>query len=210
MGESSSQPTDLELVDRVLAGEDAAFAALVGRYHPTLVRLATMFVRDSTIAEEVAQDGWMGVLEGLASFERRASFKSWLFSIVTHRAKTRGERERRTVPLSTLQPPDEAAEPAVDPSRFKANGMWAAPPERWDEQTPERLALQRESMEVIGRTMGEMPENQRLVVTLRDVEGLDSGEVCNILGITEANQRVLLHRGRSKLRAALEQHLERD
>ncbi|HEY3447877.1 MAG TPA: sigma-70 family RNA polymerase sigma factor [Myxococcales bacterium] len=204
---SPGPANDLDLVDRVLAGEEAAFAALVDRYHPALVRLASMFVRDRSIAEEVAQDTWMAVLEGLAGFGRRASFKSWLFSILTNRAKTKGEREQRTTQFWSLQGPEESGERAVDPTRFKSNGMWAQPPERWDEDTPEKLAVDKEALSHLGAAIANLPESQRIVLTMRDVEGLDSSEVCNVLGISETNQRVLLHRARSRVRAALEQYL---
>ncbi len=200
-------PRDLELLDRILAGEEEAFASLVERHQAMLVRLAMVFVRDRAVAEEVVQEVWMAALEGLSRFERRASVKSWLVSIAANLAKTRGQRERRSTPFSALAPPGDENALAVDPARFAANGGWASPPERWDEETPERLSLRRESREWIEMAIGQLPEQQRAVMTMRDIDGLGSDEVCNVLGISETNQRVLLHRARSKVRAALEQYL---
>lgn len=199
-------PEDLELVRRLLGGHEESFVALLGNYHGPLIRLALAFVGDRAVAEEVVQETWLAVLNGLRSFQGRSSLKTWIFAILTNKAKTRGWRERRTVPFSSLTDADAGEQPAVDPARFTARGMWATPPDRWGDDTPENLLLRQEARAQIEEAIAELPPSQRAVVTLRDVEGLDSAEVCNILDLSETNQRVLLHRGRSKLRAVLESY----
>lgn len=198
---------DAALVKRLLDGDEAAFNGLVEQYHGRLLRLATVFVSDRASAEEVVQDTWLAVLTGLGSFEGRSGLKTWIFSILTNRAKTRGVRDKRSVPFSALSSSED--EPAVHPSRFTPSGMWSAPPEQWDEDTPEQLLLRQETRAVVEQAIADLPESQRAVITLKDVEGLDSAEVCNILAISETNQRVLLHRARAKVRTVLEQYLQR-
>lgn len=200
---------DLALVKKMLAGDEAAFTSVVERYHASLLRLAMTFVARHEAAEEVVQETWLAVLNGLAAFEGRSSLKSWIFTILTNRAKTRGVRDKRTVAFSELSTPGTDDDGAVDPDRFTSNGAWAAPPTRWDRNTPEQVLLQQEALAIVEKTIGELPVNQRAVVTLRDVEGLDAAEVCNILDVSETNQRVLLHRARSKVRAALERYMSR-
>jgi RNA polymerase sigma-70 factor (ECF subfamily) len=198
-----------ELVAALRAGDEAAFAALVDRYHASLVRLARVYVRDRSVAEEVAQETWLAVLNGIDRFEGRSSFKTWLFRILTNRAKTRGQRERRSVPFSSLGDPEE---PAVDPGRFRPEGEqyaggWTEFPVAWEGDPEERL-LAGEARALILDTIAELPPNQRAVITLRDIEGFDADDVCNVLDVSDTNQRVLLHRARSKVRQALEQYLE--
>jgi len=200
---------DAALVKQLLDGDQAAFNALVEQYHGRLLRLAAVFVADRASAEEVVQDTWLAVLTGLRSFEGRSGLKTWIFSILTNRAKTRGVRDKRSVPFSALSLQDPGNEPAVSPARFTSDGRWLSPPERWDQDTPERLLLRHETRALLDRTIAELPASQRAVITLRDVEGLSSAEVCNVLEISETNQRVLLHRARAKVRAALEQHVQR-
>jgi len=195
------------LVKRLLAGDEAAFTSVVDRYHGPLLRFARLFVSNEAVAEEVVQDTWLAVLNGLPSFEGRSTLKSWIFSILANRAKTRAVREKRTIAFSELSAPGCEDEPAVGPDRFTAAGAWSTPPGRWNEDTPLSLLLHREALAVIERAMAALPATQRAVVTLRDVEGLETAEVCNILEISETNQRVLLHRARSKLRAALERYM---
>lgn len=195
------------LVKRLLAGDEAAFTLVVERYHGPLIRFAMLFVATRSVAEEVVQDTWVAVLNGLQSFEGRSALKSWIFSILANRAKTRAVREKRTIAFSELSAPGFDDEPAVDPDRFTSAGGWSAPPGRWDRDTPEKLLLHHEALTVIEKAIAELPASQRAVVTLRDVEGLDAAEVCNILDVSETNQRVLLHRGRSKVRAALERYM---
>ncbi len=199
---------DAALVVRLRNGDEAAFTALVARHHGALLRLALAFVPSRAVAEEVVQETWMAVLESIARFEGRSSLKTWIFRILTNRARTRGVREGRSVPFSSLQ--DEGgAEEAVDPARFTTAETWAAPPRRWDADTPEELLSRSETRALIEKAIEDLPAMQRAVVSLRDVAGWGSDEVCNVLELSETNQRVLLHRARSKLRAALERCLER-
>ena len=197
-----------DLVEALRAGDEAAFAALVDRYHPSLVRLARSYVRERSVAEEVAQETWLAVLNGITRFEGRSSLKTWLFRILTNRAKTRGERESRSVPFSSI---GEAAEPAVDPDRFRPEndqypGGWKELPQPWEGDPEERL-LAGEARRLILAAIDELPPAQRAVITLRDIEGFDAEDVCNVLELSDTNQRVLLHRARSKVRRALEQYL---
>jgi RNA polymerase sigma-70 factor (ECF subfamily) len=198
-----------ELVERLRAGDEAAFAALVDRYQPSLVRLARMYVRDRSTAEEVAQETWLAVLNGIDRFEGRSSFKTWLFRILTNRAKTRGQREARSVPFSSI---GEPGEPAVDPDRFQGEGEqhpggWRVFPTPWEGDPEERL-LAGETRALILDTIEQLPPNQRAVITLRDIDGFSAEEVRNVLDVSDTNQRVLLHRARSRVRRVLEQYLE--
>jgi RNA polymerase sigma-70 factor, ECF subfamily len=198
-------PDDTRRVEALRARDDATFAALVQEYGPTMLRVARLFVRDRAVAEEVVQEAWLGVLRGIGSFEGRSSLKTWIFRILTNTAKTRAEREGRTIPFSALRE-DEAA---VDPERFQHEGRWtghwASPPSPW--QLPEGRLLAAEARTLIDRAIAELPAAQATVLTMRDVVGFDSTEVCNVLEISETNQRVLLHRARSKVRQALEDYL---
>ncbi len=198
-----------DLIRRLRAGDEPAFVQLVETHHGPLIRFALLFVADRFVAEEVVQDTWMTVLTGLEGFEGRSALKSWIFSILANRAKTRGVREKRTVAFSDLTPAETDDGPAVDPDRFSSSGGWLAPPARWDHRTPESALLETETLGVAQQALETLPPNQRAVVTLRDVEGLDAAEVCNILDVSETNQRVLLHRGRAKVRAALERHMSK-
>jgi RNA polymerase sigma-70 factor (ECF subfamily) len=201
--------SERELLQRLLERDERAFAELIDRYHGPLLRLALVFVPSRAVAEEVVQETWIGVLDGLATFEGRSTLKTWIFRILTNRAKTRGIRENRSVPFSGLSDQDGDAEPAVDPARFQANGMWGLPPRRWEDTAADRLLMNQQAVRRMEEAIAALPANQRAVVTLRDIDGLDSDEVCNVLGISETNQRVLLHRARSKLRAVLEEYVER-
>jgi RNA polymerase sigma-70 factor, ECF subfamily len=194
------------LVNALAAGDERAFNEVVGRYHRGLVRLARNYVRTEAIAEEVAQDTWCAVVTGIERFEGRSSFKTWLFSIVVNKARTRAERERRTTPFSSLATADEDGSAVAVEDRFAPDGAWSAPPRAWDE--PERRAISLELREDLRAALWELPERQRLVVTLRDVEGLDADEVCGLLGLSAGNERVLLHRGRTRLRAELERAVD--
>jgi RNA polymerase sigma-70 factor (ECF subfamily) len=206
-------PADRRLLDALRRGDEAAFLEVVERHHAVMVRVARGYVRSAAVAEEVAQEAWLGVLRGLGAFEGRSSLKTWIFRILVNRAKTRGEREARSVPFSALEPGDgEEDGPAVDPARFvpafdpRRAGHWAFPPQRWDELPEERL-LARETLARAREAMDELPRRQRDVVLLRDVEGWTAEEVCDGLGLSPGNQRVLLHRARAHVRAALERHL---
>jgi RNA polymerase sigma-70 factor, ECF subfamily len=197
------------LVEALRAGDEAAFAALVERYHAGFVRVARTYVRDRAVAEEVAQETWLAVLGAIDRFESRSSLKTWLYRILTNRAKTRGERESRSVPFSSIGDPDE---PAVDPDRFRPEGEqyaggWKEFPNPWEGDPEERL-LAGETRKLILASIEMLPSTQRAVITLRDIEGFDAEDVCNVLELSDTNQRVLLHRARSKVRRALEEYLE--
>ena len=197
-----AKPDDAALCARLRAGDEAAFRALVKELHSSLVRVASAFVGSREAAEEIVQDTWMAVIAGLDEFEERSTLRTWIGRILVNRAKTRGVRDRRAVPFSALTPEDE--EP-VEPERFGAAGFWGVPPCRWDD-APEQLVLRKEARAHIERELEGLPTAQRTVVTLRDLEGWSSEEVCNVLELAETNQRVLLHRGRARLRAALERY----
>jgi RNA polymerase sigma-70 factor (ECF subfamily) len=201
--------SDHALLERLRARDEQAFVELIDRYHGPLLRLALAFVPSRAVAEEVVQETWVGVLNGLATFEGRSTLKTWIFRILSNRAKTRGIRENRTVPFSGLSEQGNEPEAAVDPARFQQNGMWGLPPRRWEDDAAERVLMNRQAMQRLEEAIAALPPNQRAVVTLRDVDGLDSAEVCNVLEISETNQRVLLHRARAKLRAVLEEYVER-
>lgn len=198
---------EAELLARLRAGDRAAFASLVTRHGGPLLRLATAFLKDRSMAEEVVQDTWVAVLDNLDGFEGRASLRTWLFHIVANKARTRLGRESRSVPFSAFADPEEGEDPSVSPDRFDARGHWRLPPARWSEEDPERLAHGRETRAAIEQAIAALPEAQRAVITLRDVEGLETEEICNLLGVTVSNQRVLLHRARSRVRQALEKFM---
>jgi RNA polymerase sigma-70 factor (ECF subfamily) len=206
------EPDDAALLAAVRQGDEDAFVLLIDRYHPSLIRIATLFVRDRGVAEEVAQETWIGVLRGLERFEGRSTFRTWLFGILANQARRRGERERRVIPFSALaQPPGARAEPAVAPDRFlpageEWAGHWVSPPAAWS-TTPEAALLSAEVRREIARAIAALPPNQQAVITLRDVEGWASDEVCNVLRLSQTNQRVLLHRARSRVRRSLERYL---
>jgi RNA polymerase sigma-70 factor (ECF subfamily) len=190
---------DEELLRRLRAGDERAFVVLVERYNGAMFRLALSFVDSRAVAEEVVQDTWLAALRGLVRFEGRSSLKTWLFTILVNRARTTGVREARSFPLAD-------AGPAVDASRFGPSGAWASPPEQWIEEAENRVDAAKVKQLLQG-SFDALPARQREVVLLRDVEGLSSTEVCTVLAISEANQRVLLHRGRSKIRQSLESEL---
>ncbi len=199
------------LVEALRRREEAAFVELVDRYNSALLRLAQMYVPSRAVAEEVVQETWLGVLQGIDRFEMRSSLKTWIFRILTNRAKTRGEREGRMIPFSALAQGElEADEPAVEPERFLGADHaqwpehWALPPTSWGEN-PEQRLLADEMQKCILNLIESLPQSQRAVITLRDLQGLTADEVCNILGVSETNQRVLLHRARSKVRALCEE-----
>lgn len=194
---------DAGLVERLQAGDEAAFAELVRMYHSSLLRVARLFVPTAALAEDVVQETWLGVVKGIDRFEGRSSLKTWIFRILTNTAKTRGQREARSLPFSSLEDAEGTFEPAVASGRFTAVGHWADPPRAW----PEDRLLARETLEVIETAIESLPSAQRTVIRLRDIEGWGAEEVRNVLDLSETNQRVLLHRARAKVRRALEQYL---
>jgi RNA polymerase sigma-70 factor, ECF subfamily len=198
----TASPDERRTVAALLAGDERAFEALVDRYNPSLLRVAQGYVSNRTAAEEAVQDTWIGVLRGLPSFEGRSSLRTWIFRILVNQAITRGVRESRSVPFSSLGD-DEAA---VDPERFLPGGAWASPPQPLDGM-PEEVLLSAEARARVLDAIAELPHQQRQVITLRDVEGWSSAEVREALELSEGNQRVLLHRARSKVRSRLEDYL---
>ncbi|MFN0096514.1 MAG: RNA polymerase sigma factor [Dehalococcoidia bacterium] len=200
-----------ELISRLKAGDEAAFAALIDLHHGALVRLARSFVPTREAAEDAAQETWMAVLTGLDRFEGRSTLKAWIFGILANQARVRLRKDARTVPFSSFTSEVDGDEPAVGPERFLAGGPWAghwvSAPESWDEQ-PETRVLSAETMAVVGAAIEALPPAQRAAILMRDVHGLDAEAVCNVLGVSDTNQRVLLHRARSKVRQAVERHLE--
>jgi len=204
---------DARLLEGLRRGDEAAFRDLVDAHGPMLMRLALMHVPSRAVAEEVVQETWLAVLNGVDRFEGRSSLKTWITSILLNTARTRGERERRTLPFSHLRRHDEEGrdEPAVAPDRFQGRrgeypGHWSRPPVEW-ESPGERLESDA-SRQVLLEAIGSLPARQRDVIALRDISGWSSGEVRNALELSETNQRVLLHRARSKVRQALESHFE--
>jgi len=191
--------SDADLLRRLRAGDEQAFVALVERYNGSMLRLALSFVPSRAVAEDVVQDTWLAVLRGLAGFEGRSSLQTWMFTILVNRARTTGTREQRTIPVAD-------AGPVVDASRFGPDGAWSAPPEHWIEEAEDRIEAGKLAV-LLRSAMDGLPARQREVVVLRDVQGMSSADVCSILAISEANQRVLLHRGRGKLRQVLESEL---
>ncbi len=200
---------DAELLRRLREGDESAFSGIVDGWSPMMLRVARSFVSTEASAEEMVQETWLAVLAGLHRFEGRSSLRTWVFRILSNQAKTRGVRESRTVPMSSLGG-DEGEGPTVDPDRFRGKedqhpGQWTAEgaPRSW-EPSPEVSVLSGEIRGLVAEALLLLPERQRTVVSLRDVHGLTSDEVCEVLGITMANQRVLLHRARARLRTALE------
>jgi RNA polymerase sigma-70 factor (ECF subfamily) len=195
------------LVQALRRGDEAAFEELVRMYHASLLRVARLYVSSPSVAEEVVQETWVGVLNGIGRFEGRSSLKTWIFRILTNTAKTRGIREGRSVPFSSLQD-EELSGPTVDPERFfppdhsVAPDAWATPPV----PLPEQILLADETLRVVGTAIEALPPAQRAVITLHDVEGWSADEIRNALELTETNRRVLLHRARAKVRRALEEY----
>jgi RNA polymerase sigma-70 factor (ECF subfamily) len=186
---------DIEQLSRLRSGDEEAFVMLVARYQRSMLRLARSMVSNDAVAEEVVQDTWLGVVRGIDRFEGRSSFKTWLFSILVNRARSAGSAEHPNTPVEALH--------AVDPERFDAQGQWADPLERWSEEREDRLDA-RALTPILNSALDDLPPRQRQVVMLRDIEGLTNGETCSALGISSGNQRILLHRGRSRLRGMVE------
>jgi RNA polymerase sigma-70 factor (ECF subfamily) len=196
------------LLERLRAGDEAAFGALVARHYATMLAVAQTYVKGRAVAEEVVQEAWLGVIKGLDRFEGRSSLRTWILSILVNQAKTRGVREARSVPFATL----EGDEPAVEPDRFRGPhesypGHWRAFPGDWG-RSAAAAVQDRETLRVVMGAIAELPATQQTVIRMRDVEGYSSEEVCAALDVSEANQRVLLHRARSRVRAALERHFD--
>ena len=202
-------PPDDALAERLRTGDEEAFALVLDSWSSSMLRLARSFVSTDTSAEEVVQDTWLAVVRGIAAFEGRSTVKTWIFRILVNHAKTRGAKESRVIPFGTLLSEDEG--PTVDPSRFRPTsepypGHWRAErqPQPWP--GPEDAALGSETRRVVAQALAVLPDRHRVVITLRDVEGHTSDEVCALLNISPGNQRVLLHRARAAVRAELEDY----
>jgi RNA polymerase sigma-70 factor (ECF subfamily) len=198
---------DRDVVAALLAGDEQTFATLVDGWSGSMLRLARLHVPTDSVAEEVVQETWLAVLKGLASFRAESSLRTWVYQILLNQAKTRGVRERRSVPFASLSPDGDG--PSVDPDRFQGPGDphpggWRSFPEEW----PEHSLLSREVHDEVRRAVAALPERQRIVVALRDLDGHSAEEVAEIMDVSPGNQRVLLHRGRSAVRAHLERYLE--
>jgi RNA polymerase sigma-70 factor (ECF subfamily) len=208
---AAANAEEAELLARLRAGDEKAFEALVESHHRTMIAVARTYVKTRDVAEEVVQETWLAVLNGLDRFEARSSLRTWIMRILVNTAMTRGGREARSVPFSSLAPADKE-EPAVEPERFRAAGEafaghWNAYPGDWS-SGPEEGLLGRETIDVVKRAIEELPAAQRRVIAMRDVAGFRAEEVSNALEVSAGNQRVLLHRARSRVRAALERHLD--
>lgn len=194
-------------------GDEAAFGQLVEQHHASLVRVAMQYVASTSVAEEVAQETWIAFVQSLDRFEGRSSLKTWLFRTLLNCARNRKRKEVRSVPFSAAFDPDEPAAPSVDSARFRTQGPWVghwAIAPRAFEIDGEHALLRRELTEHMRRAIDALPPPQREVISLRDIEGVNADDTCEILGISEANQRVLLHRARSKVRAEIERYLHAD
>jgi RNA polymerase sigma-70 factor (ECF subfamily) len=212
-GAGTDRADEAALVAALRTGDQATFARLVDELNPALLRLALAHVPSRAVAEEVVQDTWLGVIKGIDRFEGRSAVRTWIFQILLNNARTKGVREKRTLPFASLRRRAEEGrdEPAVDPDRFQgrrgeAPGGWARPPAVWS--NPEERLASDAARDVMLREIAALPPRQREVLTLRDIQGFSAEEARNALGVSETNQRVLLHRARSKVRAALERHFE--
>lgn len=208
-GASASE--EAALLARLRAGDERAFEELIERNHGTMLAVARTYVKTQAVAEEVVQEAWLGVLKGLDRFEGRSSLKTWALRILVNTAITRGVREARSVPFSSLAPEGDD-EPAVDRDRFGQPGgpfpgHWTSAPGAWN-QLPEETLLGHETLGVVKAAIAGLPEAQQRVISLRDIEGWDAEEVCDALELSPGNQRVLLHRARSRVRSALERHFD--
>lgn len=213
--EAAAAPARMALSDEqtlaaLRGGDERTFRDLFARSYPMMKRVARAYVASDAVAEEIVQETWVAIVTGIDRFEGRSALGTWIFSILTNQAKTHSARERRAVPLSCVAPSDADA-PAVHPDRFQKDddawpGHWAAPPRPW--QKPERRLLSLEARDRLKAALAQLPDRQRMIVGLRDVEGHSAQEVCELLGLSQENQRVLLHRGRSRLRAVLEEYLD--
>lgn len=209
---SSLSQEDHSLIVRLRKGDEGAFDELVNKHHGALIRMALGHVADREVAEEVVQDTWMAVIEGLTRFEGRSSLRTWIFGILIHKAKDRGVREKRHITFSDFESKDDEQDEAVDPSRFQQSGEWAGhwafPPQPWDDQTPEKLLASQQAVNAMNRAIDSLPQTLKDVLIIRDIEGVEAKEACELLKITETNLYVRLHRARERVRRAVEVYLE--
>lgn len=205
---SETTPTERDLVASLRGGDEAAFGELIDVYHASILRLAKMFVDSEASAEEIVQETWLAVIDGIDRFEGRSSLKTWIFSILTNQARKRARQDARTRAWSSIFEVDMGDELSTESERFDGSGHWKQPPTRWKIH-PEERVMKQKLLEVVQQALEELPPSQRSVVWLRDVEGLSSEEVCRVLDISAGNQRVLLHRGRVAVRKAVETYQEK-
>jgi RNA polymerase sigma-70 factor (ECF subfamily) len=208
--ESPVRTDEAVLIARLRARDEVAFESVVESFYPAMFAVARGYVRSRAVAEEVVQEAWLGVLKGLDRFEARSSLRTWVLQIVANIARTRAVREARSVPFSSFEV--EGDEPAVEPERFRGPddpfpGHWTSYPTDW-RTIPEQKLLSSETLELVREAIEELPEAQKLVITLRDLTGCSAEEVCEVLGVSDGNQRVLLHRARARVRSRLERHLD--
>lgn len=205
---SSLTKAEDTVIARLKRGDEGAFDELVNQHHSALIRMAMGYVADREVAEEVVQDTWMAVIESLDRFEGRSSLRTWICGILIHKAKDRGVREKRHTTFSAFASYDDDNDEAVDPSRFQQSGEWAGhwafPPQPWDERTPETLLASQQAVNAMQRAIESLPATLKEVLVLRDVEGVEAKEVCEMLKITETNLYVRLHRARERVRVAVE------
>lgn len=203
---------EVALLARLRQGDEGAFDELVTRHHSALIRMAMGYVADREVAEEVVQDTWMAVIEGLDRFQGRSSLRTWIFGIMIHKAKDRGVREKRHTNFSSFESLDEESDDMIDPSRFHQSGEWAGhwafPPQPWDDQTPEKLLASQQAVTAMNKAIEALPQTLKDVLILRDVEGVEAKEACDLLKISETNLYVRLHRARERVRQAVETYLE--
>jgi RNA polymerase sigma-70 factor, ECF subfamily len=195
---------DRALVQALLGGDEAAFTSLVAQHHANMARVARSFVRNEEVARDVVQETWAAVLQGLPGFRGESSLKTWIFRILANKARRTARREARSVPFSDLRGDTGEESDAETADRFRPDGGWESSVHAWRSTDPESRSIDRQGVAILVKALDHLPDAQRAVVTMRDVEGLSSEEICEVLDITPANQRVLLHRGRSRLRRALE------
>jgi RNA polymerase sigma-70 factor (ECF subfamily) len=210
LGEQHPVGSDEQMLAGLRTGDERIFRELFSRHYPGMRRIARSYVSSDAVAEEIIQETWLAVVKGIGGFQGRSALTTWIFSILINQARTHCARERRAMPFSSVAT-GEGSRPAVDPDRFQRDdeawpGHWATPPRPW--QKPERRLLSLEARQRLKDALEELPERQRLIVGLRDVDGFSAEEVCDRLGLSQENQRVLLHRGRSRVRATLEEYLE--
>ncbi len=207
---TSKVQDEVALLDQLKAGDEQAFDSLVAQNHAGLIRMAMRHVADREVAEEVVQETWMALIDGLDRFEGRSSLRTWIFGILIHKAKDRGVREKRHTTFSAFESLDD--EEPVDPSRFHQSGEWAGhwalPPQPCDERTPEMLLASHQAVTAMNRAIEALPPTLKDVLILRDMEGMEVREVCDLLKITETNLYVRLHRARERVRTAVEGYLD--
>jgi RNA polymerase sigma-70 factor, ECF subfamily len=194
------QPDSFEAL---LRGDEQAFRALIRRYHAKMISVATCYVRDRTTAEDVVQETWLAVFEGIAKMREPAAVVGWIFAILVNKARTRAKRDRRTLTFSDLDPDGTPFKPVALPDRFSTNGRWSNPPLPWDEFDPERVVGGRQIFDHLRTAIDALPQAQRTVMVMREIEGQDAASTCDLLGVSKANQRVLQHRARARLRQVL-------